>query len=352
MKMSLRVSVEEHGIFAHPKSQQRHGHLNQSDTRTPYVDYYVKFEKCPLSFHDQVYLIFLKHGTQSLVFETIRSELLSEFGTGNVSLHDLNHIRFLYRSVHDNTFTLYLKADDICPLGFNCKKSWSSCQRLHTIIIEHVCPDITFSTMWCKNRNCKLIHFIRPHLRDRILSVIFWIYKRHKRQNADLELNRFVISGDEFMASFSEIYPRGPPIPNMTALRWKRVVHRYSKYYIDYEQQREGVDGLHHENKPFITLWRTESVENGWCLRMRRGYKFIIHRICSKWMTRGFECRFCPLSFCPYFHLYQHCVAMDAGMETADCWVRERWIFNLREQEKVIYLKCYRVIHHYHFLIG
>ena len=309
-----------------------HGTVQHGPCRTR-IENYDKFHKYPLSFHDQVYLIFLNQGVQSLHFEKIRNGLLHRFGTDNVLIGDVSRLRFLYQFKGGDVFTLYLKADDICPLGFNCKKDNSSCQRLHTIIREHVCPNITFSTMWCKNRDCNLIHFVRPRLRDIILSVILWIFKRHKYRNPALKFSDLVIAGEEFIDSYSTLYPKGPPIPNMTALRWKRVIHRYSKYHIDYEQQLQGVDGRHHGNKPFITIWRTQPADGGWCIQMLRSYRFILYRICNKWMDSGFECRFCPLSFCPYFHLHQQCVATER--DPADFSQKDQWIFPKFQQEKV-----------------
>ena len=309
-----------------------HG-TSQQDHNRSRIQNYDKFHKYALSFHDQVYLIFLEHGVRTLHFEKIRNGLLHRFGTANVLIGDVSRLRFLYQFEGGGIFTLYLKSDDICPLGFNCKKDNSSCQRLHTFIREHLCAHISISTMLCQNRDCHLIHFIRPRVRDSILAVILWIFKRHKHQNPALEFRDLVISGEEFVGSYSKLYPKGPPIPNMNTPRWKRVVHRYSKYHIDYQQQRQGVDGRHHGNKPFITIWRTESVDGGWCIRMLRGYGFIVRRMCNKWMDSGFECRFCPLSFCPYFHLHQHCVAIER--DPADFSQKDQWIFPKFQQEKV-----------------
>ena len=324
-----------------------HGTVQHGPSRTR-IENYNKFHKYPLSFHDQVYLIFLDQGVQSLHFEKIRNGLLHRFGTDNVLIGDVSRLRFLYQFEGGDIFTLYLKADDICPLGFNCKKDNSSCQRLHTIIREHVCPNITFSTMWCENRDCELVHFRRPRLRDRILSVILYIYKRHKREYPKLALHDLVISDNEFVTAFSELYQEGPPIPNITALGWKRVIHRYSKYHIDYEQQRQRVDHQYHEHVTYLKLWKTERVENGWRIRMLRGFNFIISRVCKKWMEPGTECAFRPRSFCPYFHFDRNCVALSSGTE--NWWMSNKWIFRQCHQKEVSNSFLFKSASH--FLIG
>lgn len=309
-----------------------HGTVHCGPSRTR-IENYDKFHKYALSFHDQVYLTFLDQGVQSLNFEKIQNELFNRFGTDNVSIGDVSRLRFIYSEEGGDIFTIYLQSDDICPRGLKCTKDNSSCQRLHTVIQEHVCLNTTFPSMWCKDRNCALVHLFRPRLRDNILSVILYIFKRHKRQYQDLTLCDLRIPDYEFIATFSKLYPNRSPIPNITELRWKRLIHRYCKYYIDYHYQRQWVDRPYHEHVTYLKLWRTERIGDRWHIRMTRGVAFIVSRVCRRWMDPETTCPFRPQSFCSYFHLDKNCVALDNAK--VDWWINEKWIFNRSVQEKV-----------------
>ena len=147
-----------------------------------------KFDHCPLSLPDRVYVIFRKLRASSLSFKAIIDGLDHYFGAHNVENRDIIKIRFLYISKRDDRFTMMLKSDDICPNGFNCTKDHSSCGRLHTVIGGHVCPHIDVETMCCQHRDCRLVHLPLLKIRDRILSVIMWIYARRCRENGNVNL--------------------------------------------------------------------------------------------------------------------------------------------------------------------
>ena len=251
---------------------------------------------------------------------------------------------------------MIFKSDDICPNGFNCTKDHSSCGRLHTVIRDHVCPHIDVETMCCQHRDCRLVHLPLLKIRDRILSVILWIYARRCREGDNLRLKDMVISDDDLVGCYFEIYGAAP-IPNMTQRQWKWVVDRYKKYHIDYHQQRQLVetDG----DAPFHSLWRTTFVskdrrDGHWNLSMIKGYRFIIARICRMWMDPDRRCRNTPSFQCPFFHLDRKCVAL--AVQCRECNVERprfcaRWHFNQSDRRKV-YILNFTFLCILHFVIS
>ena len=81
--------------------------------------------------------------------------------------------------------------------------------------------------MWCKDTNCRLVPLPALKICDHILSVILYIYARRYREDDDLWLKNMVISDDELVGCYFELFDDSL-ISNMTGLQWKRIVNRYS----------------------------------------------------------------------------------------------------------------------------
>ena len=300
-----------------------------------------------LSLQDSVYLIFQEQRTSSLLIDEIRNALKHRFTMNNVDERDIRRLRFLYYSRCEDSpirFQIYIKPDDICPNGSNCKKHRvdpSSCDRLHVVIRDHICcRPLHPQTMWCEDTDCRLVHLPPFKIRDRILSVILYIYARRCREDDDLWLKNMVISDDELVGCYFELFDDSP-IPNMTRLQWKRMVNRYSKYQIDHYPQRRLIDnGL---RAPFWSIWRIEFVSKNtgnkrWNVIMLKTYHFIIRRVCRHWIEPNRECRNRPSFLCPLFHLDPKCVALRGQCElccigpSRNC---NRWHFDDSDRRKV-----------------
>ena len=302
-----------------------------------------KFDHCPLSLPDQVYLIFRRLRSVSLSLKAIICGLQHHFDTPNVEQWDIERLRFLYILKQDGRYNITLKSDDICPKGFNCKKDHSSCGRIHSIIREHVCRHINFKTMWCEHRECRLMHLPRSKIRDRLLSVILFLYARICRENGNVPLKDLVITDNDLVGAYFEIYDDAP-IPKMTRCQWKRLVHLYRKYHIDHHQQRRLLEMDKDRTPPFTSLWRTDFMattrcdDKRWTVTMLRGYKFVIARICKSWTEPGSDCKWNPSFFCPFFHLDRKCVSF--GSDCKHCHLQRpqvcrRWHFDNFDRRKV-----------------
>ena len=69
-----------------------------------------RFNECPLSLQDQVYLIFQEQHASSLPFHTIRDGLAHRFGTQNADQCHVQSLRFLHYSVADDVVD-FLRGD-------------------------------------------------------------------------------------------------------------------------------------------------------------------------------------------------------------------------------------------------
>lgn len=306
-----------------------------------------RFNECPLSFQDQIYLIFLEQRSSSLPFEVLRDGLSHRFGTNNVELRHVRKLRFL-NIMHcgDRThFHLSLRSDDLCPNGFNCKKDHTSCRRIHVVIKQHICRrDLCPRNESDENSVCHLIHLQKDKMRDVILSIILWIYGKHCREESNTDFLHFTISDEVLIGRYFEIY-KSAPFPNMTRRQWKRMVHLYGKYYVDHQYQRQFVDGGD-KSAPFLSMWRTDYVkadhnDDRWILTVLRGYGFVIRRVCKMRMEQGTRCRIRPRFHCPFFHLHPKCVALPSQWSHCkDCWYDKevgcgRWHFSRSDCQKV-----------------
>ena len=245
-----------------------------------------KFNQCPLSLPDQVYLLFRRLRTFSLSIDAIINGLQHHFSTPNAEQWDIERLRFLYISKQDGRYQICLKPDDICPNGFNCKKDHSSCGRIHVVIGEHVCcRPLNVQTLWCHNRECRSVHLPPFKIRDRILSVILFLYARICREHGPSPLFNLRITDNDLVGAYFEIYADAP-IPNMTRCQWKRLVHLYRKYHIDHHQQRRLLE-MDQSEAPFVSLWRTDFVTKQQNVDKR--WTMTLLKVNSRFPTFGFQ---------------------------------------------------------------
>lgn len=292
--------------------------INDSNEPKQYREnIWMKFKHHRLPFQDQIFLIFRENGYQSLFFYQIQQKLFDKFKTENVEYYDVKDLRFLYTN-NDHSYKMHLFADDICRNSFNCKsinnEEGPQCRRIHAININDTCYD----RMSCNNQQCKSLHFERHRITDNILETILFIYKQSANHE---ELRYFRISGREFIETWHKLH-EFEPIPNMTQSRWKRLIHLYSFYYFDHEQQLN--DKWRWNNfggkRIFIKLWRTYWEKQGsdvWFITIERHHRWFAERTCFKYMVPK-KCAFFPHFFCPYFHLQANAVGVSG--ECKDCF--------------------------------
>ena len=255
-----------------------------------------KFADCPVSFEDQIYLLFLEQDEHALSVEEIQRGLLRKFSTQNVQKPDVLRVRFLHMSRRDGTFSMFLKADDVCPNSFDCRLERVECQRIHAIIEEHAC------------------RVEQKKMTDKILSIVLLIYAKHQRREPALRLRHFSIPSEEFIDVWMSIF-RSAPVPNMTLQGWQLFVHGYSRYNFDFPMQSDDpvfslTSSLH--------LWTTIRDINGrgtgeWCLCIFRCLDIFTKRICRNHLVGNpnMQCAFRPKMLCPHFHINTECAILD-----------------------------------------
>eukprot|EP01083_Nonionella_stella_P166664 557870_1 len=249
-----------------------------------------------LTLEDQVYL-FLHSSRESIVsYHFIKNGLYKRFGTSNVSIGELDDVRFLFR-INDNLCKLNPFPDDVCPRAFKCINR-RHCGRIHCIIQAHICENqFNYNTMSCFNPQCIQVHFMphrdRNRLTTKFVEIILSIYIKSKAPLYKLE-----IPGEQFIHQYLSVHEY-PPIPNINYAQWAMLLKHYAKYYNDYDQQ---LPDRHIEGRKFTYLWRTWHEPDGeWKIIIRYHEAWFIERTCIS--SPQSNCNFKPLSFCPYFHL-------------------------------------------------
>eukprot|EP01084_Bolivina_argentea_P172979 299608_1 len=244
-----------------------------------------------LSLSDQLYLIFAQQPDRSLTDETVFSILHSRFNTTTAKIHDIKAVRFIHTTKH-GLLTMYLRYDDICPSGSECKLK--GCARVHFICKHDICNRRPFNFIqWkCNQKHCDLLHVPPDKLTTIILGIILRVIKRNCRP--PLHVNGYRITLHAFISQFRRFFKEGP-MPNMNVNDWIRILGTYNKLYIDIQPEQQCRD-----------LWSFHLINpqspHG-IIEMQTNIRFITEHTCKvSLLNKSRDCECNPSFLCPYFH--------------------------------------------------